>query len=121
MTHEKIFYLHESNDQWDKNHSFSNIITRYTAHGMNYHVAVHDFDAHEKVKEYSKPHCHAKEDEINIIFSTDDFKIKITIDGDEHVITKNCVVNIPAETMHSANVLEGKGFFICIRIPVNCI
>ena len=93
MDNKNIFYFYESNKQWDNNHSVTDAITRYTAHGMDYHIAIHDFNAHKNVDEYCKPHSHPEENEINIIFSRNDFIIKTTIDDQDFVINKNVEVH----------------------------
>ena len=117
MKEASISYLRKSTDEWDENHTLTNMLARYTASELPIHVAVHDFHVQEYAPEYCKIHSHTNEAELNIIFSKEAFRLKLLLDDKETILSENCVVHIPAGILHSANVIEGSGIFVCIRIP----
>lgn len=90
-------------------------ISRWIALGSEYHIAIHQINSsQDHPKEYVKQHKHNAE-ELNIILSNDDvFQYRIMINNEENIINAPSVVIIPKDTMHSANVVKGKGFYICI-------
>ena len=78
------------------------------------HIAVHLVDAKKKMPQYSKLHKH-NVDEINLILSENG---KITYEvqlGDEtYAISSPATVFIPKGLLHRAQVLSGRGTFVCM-------
>jgi hypothetical protein len=84
------------------------------------HVAVHFVDSlPKKIPAYSKIHKH-NVDEINLILSEDD---KLTYEiqlGDEiYKVTSPSTIFIPSGVKHRAQVISGKGLFVCIILSSN--
>ncbi len=65
---------------------------------------------------YSAPHSHPDHDEVNILVSRSRLIYHIMLAGKVHEVAAPSTIWIPAGTEHSANVVEGEGFFICIRL-----
>lgn len=79
------------------------------------HTAVHFVDANGgKIPKYSELHKH-NADEVNLILSENN-KLKYEIQlGDEiYKITSPATVFIPKGLKHKAEVISGKGIFVCI-------
>jgi len=95
-------------------------ISRWIALGSEYHIAIHQINtSQDHPDEYIKPHKHNAE-ELNIILSNDEiFQYRIMINDEENIINAPSVVMIPKDTIHSANVVKGKGFYICIVFQKN--
>lgn len=98
-------------------HENTAAITRYVAERFPMHLAVHEISP-VKIPPalYTLPHIHEEEDEINIILSTGLLRYRIMLADEEHIISSNSSIYIPRGMVHSANVLEGTGFFITLRI-----
>ena len=96
-------------------HDTMSSLLREIALGSPYHIAIHTINALESNEcEYVKPHKH-EADELNIILSDDpSFQFKILVGEEEKIVNAPSVVWIPKNTIHSANVLYGKGYYICI-------
>lgn len=90
-------------------------ISRWVALGSKYHIAIHQIHTiQDHPEEYVQLHKHDA-DELNIILSNDEiFQYKIMINSEEKIINAPSVLMIPKNTMHSANVIRGRGFYICI-------
>lgn len=90
-------------------------IIRYIVPDAPYHIAIHKINSlQDHPNEYVQLHKH-NSDELNIILSDDEtFQYKVTIDDEEKIINAPSVIWIPKGTLHSANVLQGKGFYICL-------
>ncbi len=98
-------------------HANTKSITRYFAERFPVFLAVHEVSPVSITPpEYTQPHIHEDSDEINIILSNQTLLYKIQLHNDEFVVRNNASIWIPRYTIHSANVLEGHGFFITIRL-----
>lgn len=83
------------------------------------HIAVHFIDALKKIPNYSEPHRHDY-DEINLILSEDSELIYEVQLGDEsYKVTSPSSVFIPKGLRHNAQVISGKGIFVCIILSSN--
>ena len=92
-------------------------ITRYFAKGFPLHLAVHAISPVRNVPaEYTQPHVHVDSDEVNIIISTGQLLYKIQLGEEHYIVGNNTSIWIPRGMVHSANVLEGSGYFITVRI-----
>jgi mannose-6-phosphate isomerase-like protein (cupin superfamily) len=98
-------------------HDNTDAITRYFAKGFPLHVAVHEVSPVSAPPEtYTWPHVHDDCDEVNIIISQGDLLYRIQLGEEEFTVSNNSSIWIPRGTVHSANVLQGSGFFITIRL-----
>jgi mannose-6-phosphate isomerase-like protein (cupin superfamily) len=92
-------------------------ITRYFAKGFPVHLAIHEISPVRETPEvYTQPHVHMDNDEINIIISTDRLRYKIQLEEEHFVVDNNTSIWIPRGMVHSANVLDGAGYFITVRL-----
>ncbi|GAC54123.1 hypothetical protein [Gordonia amicalis] len=64
-------------------------------------------------RDYCEPHVHDCP-EINILLSLDHLVYEITLGDESYVVEAPASIYIPAGLVHSANVIEGSGFFIAI-------
>lgn len=78
------------------------------------HIAVHEIrsDLPFEHRNYSKKHSHNC-NEWNIILGTD-LIFEITLNDEVYEISAPATIFIPTGTLHTANVLKGKGYFIAI-------
>lgn len=98
-------------------HENTKAITRYFARDFPLHIAVHEVSpVAAPPPEYTKPHLHAEFDEVNIIISRHDLLYLIQLGDEKYTVSNNTCIWIPRGTVHSANVLEGAGHFITIRL-----
>jgi hypothetical protein len=68
-------------------------------------------------------HSHADEDELNIIINDKDHELsyKFVVDDQEFELSAPACVWIPADVSHNANVIKGRGTFVCMRFPMNSV
>jgi quercetin dioxygenase-like cupin family protein len=98
-------------------HNNTRSIKRYFAENFPLHIAVHEVSAVKSApSEYTLPHSHEDFEEINIIISPERLLYKIQLGNDEYTVSNNANIWIPKGMLHSANVLEGSGYFIALRI-----
>lgn len=81
----------------------------------NAHIAVHFIkNLPKKIPKYSQLHKHEC-DEVNLILSEDDkLTYKIQFEDEVYEVTSPATIFIPKGVRHSAEVLSGKGIFVCI-------
>lgn len=84
------------------------------------HVAVHFIDSlPKKIPAYSKIHKH-NVDEINLILSEDDkLTYEIQLEDEVYKVTSPSTIFIPKGVRHRAQVISGKGLFVCIILASN--
>lgn len=94
-------------------------IRRFAPDNFPIHAAIHDVIAVEGENSsiYSPPHVHPEEDEVNILVSKSHLLYRISLDDEVYEVKAPATVWIPSGLRHSSNVIEGEGFFICIRFP----
>jgi len=98
-------------------HNNTGSITRYCAADFPMQLAVHEISPVKTApKEYSLPHLHKDHDEINIIISGQKLVYKLQLEEEEYTVYNNSSIWIPRGKLHAANVLEGSGYFISLRI-----
>jgi mannose-6-phosphate isomerase-like protein (cupin superfamily) len=98
-------------------HTNTEAVTRYVAENFPVHLAIHEVSPVKTPPvTYTQPHIHNDCDEINIIISGQDLLYKILLDDNEYTVNNNSSIWIPRGTMHAANVLQGSGYFITMRI-----
>jgi len=66
--------------------------------------------------EYTQPHRHQDHDEINIIIAEKELQYKIQLGEKIFTVDSNTSIWIPKVMLHSANVLQGTGFLITLRL-----
>ena len=81
----------------------------------NTHVAVHFIkNLPKEIPKYSELHKHDC-DEINLILSEDDKLVyKVQFEDEVYKVSSPATIFIPKGVKHSAEVLSGKGIFVCI-------
>ncbi|HTD95084.1 MAG TPA: hypothetical protein VK644_14765, partial [Chitinophagaceae bacterium] len=67
-------------------------------------------------REYTNAHVHHDCNEINLIISPGKLIYRVELNGEARQAESNSSIWIPRGTVHSANVLQGSGYFITIRI-----
>ena len=79
------------------------------------HAAVHFVDAiDKKISKYSILHKHDA-DEVNIILSDSDRLVyEIQLDDEIYKVSSPATIFIPKGVKHRADVISGKGFFVCL-------
>ena len=98
-------------------HDDTKSITRFFAENFPVYLAVHEISPVVlPPKEYTQLHVHEDHDEINIILSGQNLLYKIQVGDEEYIAGNNSCIWIPRGVMHSANVLQGIGYFITMRI-----
>lgn len=81
---------------------------------FNLHIAIHVIGEQLpfEYRSYSQSHAHNC-DEWNIIIG-DTLEFEIMLNDEKYIVKSPATIYIPKGTVHSANVLEGKGIFIAI-------
>jgi hypothetical protein len=78
------------------------------------HIVAHELCAVSAAKRvYSAPHCHDCP-EMNILLSQSQLSFEIRLGDDVYVVQAPATVYIPAGLIHSANVIEGSGFYLAV-------
>lgn len=79
------------------------------------HTAVHFVDVSDKkIPKYSILHKHDV-DEVNLILSQDDKLVyEIQLDDEIYKVNSPATIFIPKGVNHRADVLSGKGIFVCL-------
>jgi mannose-6-phosphate isomerase-like protein (cupin superfamily) len=98
-------------------HDDTKAITRFFAENFPVYLAVHEISpVMLPPREYTLLHEHEDNDEVNIILSKQSLLYKIQVGEEEYIAGNNSCIWIPRGVMHSANVLQGTGYFITIRM-----
>lgn len=99
-------------------HIAAECIQRLAPGNFPTHLAIHDVSQtrNDEAGIYSSEHDHPDHNEINILLSKTSLVYRITLDDEVYEISAPAAIWIPAGTRHSANVISGDGFFICMRI-----
>ena len=93
-------------------HSDSEDIKRFFSDKFPIHLAVHEINkAKKKERTYVEKHNHPRP-EINILLGN--VRYKITLGDEEYIVKAPANIWIPAGLDHSATLIEGKGYFICL-------
>jgi uncharacterized RmlC-like cupin family protein len=80
----------------------------------NTHIAVHFVDSAKNLTKYSQLHEHDR-DEINLILSQDSkITYEIQLNDEVYKVTSPSTIFIPKGIKHRAQVLSGRGIFVCI-------
>jgi len=79
------------------------------------HLAVHFVDAtRKKISKYSVLHKH-NVDEVNLLLSNNDKLVyEIQLEDEIYKVTSPATVFIPSGVRHRADVISGKGHFVCL-------
>jgi quercetin dioxygenase-like cupin family protein len=78
------------------------------------HIAVHEIsDLGFAERQYCAPHRHNCA-EINLLLSLSNLVFRITLNAEVYEVAAPASIYIPPGVIHSANVLEGTGFFVAI-------
>lgn len=85
------------------------------SYSIGKHIAVHEIKNNLSLKHRSYTELHAHNcDEWNIILSFEKLVFEICLDNESYEVSAPATVYIPQGLLHSANVLEGSGFYICV-------
>lgn len=84
------------------------------------HIAIHFVNSRKKkFPQYSSIHKHDY-DEINLILSEDGkLTYEIQLDDEVYKVSSPSTIFIPKGVKHRANVISGKGIFVCIILSDN--
>jgi hypothetical protein len=75
---------------------------------------VHEIrDIPNQHRSYCEPHRHSCA-ELNLLISFDQLVFRVTLGGEVYVLTSPASILVPPNLPHSANVVEGTGFFVAI-------
>jgi mannose-6-phosphate isomerase-like protein (cupin superfamily) len=98
-------------------HDDTKAITRFFAENFPVYLAVHEISpVMLPPREYTLLHEHEDNDEVNIILSKQSLLYKIQVGEEEYIAGNNSCIWIPRGVLHSANVLQGTGYFITMRM-----
>lgn len=99
-------------------HQASVCIRRFAPTGFPLHIGIHQVEAgvDPDRRDYSAPHHHVDQDEVNILISDDYLAYRLTFDGEAYEVEAPATIWIPAGVSHSANVIAGRGTFVCLRL-----
>lgn len=106
-----------------KNHVMAEGIDRLVVNQIPLHCAIHKIDVQSPPQDYSLTHSHSAEDELNIILNDQDHDLlyRFVINDEEIELSAPASVWVPAGISHNANVIKGRGTFICMRFPKNSL
>jgi hypothetical protein len=78
------------------------------------HVVAHEIrEVSSQNRSYCEPHVHDC-DEMNILLSLTGLTYEIRLGDEVYVVEAPATIHIPAGLVHSANVIEGSGFYIAL-------
>jgi len=99
-------------------HQASDSIRRLAPAGFPLHIGIHQVEAGStpEQRDYSLPHQHGDQDEINILISDGHLAYRLTFDDETYEVEAPATIWIPAGVNHSANVISGSGTFVCLRL-----
>lgn len=106
-----------------KNHYLGEGIDRLTVKSMPMHCAIHKIDVVDNQMNYCSLHSHDDADELNMIINDKDHVLlyRFVVNDQEFELSAPACVWIPADVSHSANAINGRGTFICMRFPKNSV
>ena len=89
-------------------------IKRWVAKSFPMHLAVHRIHDAKDVPHYTESHQH-QAPEINMILGDDNkLTYKIQLGSEIYIVKSPASIWIPSGLEHSANVVEGSGYYICL-------
>ena len=81
---------------------------------VNKHIVAHEVrDVSADHRSYCEPHVHDCS-EINILLSLTRLTYEIRLGDEVYLVEAPATIYIPAGLVHSANVVEGSGFFVAL-------
>ena len=93
-------------------HSDSKDIKRFFSNNFPIHLVIHEINgAERKEGKYVEKHNHPKP-EINILLGN--VKYKVALGDEEYIVQAPANIWIPGGLNHSAMLIEGKGYFVCL-------
>ena len=98
-------------------HNNTDAVNRIVAENFPVHLAVHEISPVKNAPaQYTELHMHDDSDEVNIILSKSKLVYRIQLDDDIYKVAANSSIWIPRGVLHSANVIEGSGYFVTLRL-----
>jgi hypothetical protein len=86
---------------------------------INKHIVAHEIrDVSADRRSYCEPHVHDCP-EINILLSLTRLVYEIRLGDEVYLVEAPATIYIPAGLIHSANVVEGSGFFVALVQTTN--
>ena len=86
---------------------------------INKHIVAHEVrDVSADRRSYCEPHVHDCP-EINILLSLTRLIYEIRLGDEVYIVEAPATIYIPAGLVHSANVVEGSGFFVALIETAN--
>lgn len=100
-------------------HIMTSGIERLAVSGIPLHCALHSVNVEQNQHIYSLTHRHEADDELNIIINDQGHELtyRFVVDGETFELSAPASVWIPAGIDHEANVIKGRGTFVCLRFP----
>lgn len=96
-------------------HEMSKDVVRFATLDLPIHVAAHNVTG-SPTSEYCKDHIHDNCHELNLVLpGSNGLAYNLRIDGKNHLVDHPSAIWLPPGVSHSANALEGTGWFVCIR------
>jgi hypothetical protein len=93
-------------------------IERLFAEGFPLHLAIHQIhEMPSPPSPYTRPHAHEFA-EINILIG-DELRYQIQLANEIYELKGSFSIWIPAGVLHAANVIQGTGYFVAIRLNLN--
>ena len=81
---------------------------------INKHIVAHEIrNVSADLRSYCEPHVHDCP-EINILLSLTRLIYEIRLGDEVYIVEAPATIYIPAGLLHSANVVEGSGFFVAL-------
>jgi hypothetical protein len=97
-------------------------VVRLFADGAPIHIAAHWIEGAQTDagRDYSCAHTHDEFVEVNVLLGEPGALVYnvVLAEGDEPKrVESPCAIVVPPNVAHSANVLEGRGWFVVLRLP----
>ena len=96
-------------------HSGFEFIERLAPDNFPQHLAVHRVDAATEGERYVEPHQH-EVPEINLILADpgQELEYRFGVGDETYVVEAPAAVWVPPNTAHTAEVVKGSGYFVCV-------
>lgn len=97
-------------------HEVSSDVERFASFDLPIHVAAHNVTGSPSRK-YCQEHTHHDCHELNLVLpGSNGLTYSLNLDGNRHLIDYPAAIWLPPGASHSANALQGTGWFVCVRL-----
>ena len=91
-------------------------LNRLVAKNFPVHLAIHEIDDAKNVSHYADCHQHCVPEINMIIGSRNKLTYQIQLGSETYVVKSPASIWIPEGLEHSANVIEGSGYYVCLLL-----